>query len=287
MNSEFGRIFPQGSNVERVATGFWFTEGPVWNVKGAYLLFSDIPADRIIKWTREGGISDFRVPSGKSNGLTLDGKGRLIACEHANRRVSRTETNGAVVAIASRYKGRRLNSPNDVVVKRDGSVYFTDPPYGLNHIFGAPEEPELPFYGVYRISPDGGGLALLIDDSVPNGLAFSPDESSLYVADTERNHIRVFDVTGDGRVCSGRIFAQISGEPLAPDGMKVDSEGNIYVTGKGGVWVLNPEGKRMGIIPVPELPANMAWGDADWKTLFITARSSLYRVRMNIAGIPL
>jgi len=287
MNSEFRRIVPEGAKVERLGTGFQFTEGPVWNVKGEYLLFSDIPASRIKKWTAEDGISDFRFPSGKSNGLTLDRSGRLIACEHANRRVSRTEEDGTIVTIASHYKGKKLNSPNDVVVKADGSVYFTDPPYGLNPIFGTFEEQELAFYGVYRVSPNGDNLSLLIDDSVPNGLAFSPDESLLYVADTEMNHIRVFNVNEDGKTTNGRIFVEISGEPLAPDGLKVDSEGNVYVTGKGGIWVLNPEGRRLGTISVPELPANLCWGDRDWKTLYITARTSLYRVRLNMAGIPL
>ena len=287
MNSEFRRIVPEGAKVERLGTGFQFTEGPVWNVKGGYLLFSDIPANRIKKWTPKDGISDFRFPSGKSNGLTLDRRGRLIACEHANRRVSRTEEDGTVVTIASHYKGKKLNSPNDVVVKTDGSVYFTDPPYGLNPIFGTFEEQELTFYGVYRVSPNGDNLSLLIDDSVPNGLAFSPDESLLYVADTEMNHLRVFDVKDNGKTTNGRIFAEISGEPLAPDGLKVDSEGNVYVTGRGGIWVLNSEGRRLGIISVPELPANLCWGDGDWKTLYITARTSLYRFRLNIAGIPL
>lgn len=287
MNSEFRRIVPEGVKVERLGTGFQFTEGPVWNVKGGYLLFSDIPGNRIIKWRPEDGISDFRVPSGKSNGLTLDRRGRLIACEHANRRVSRTEEDGTIVTVASHYKGKRLNSPNDVVVKADGSVYFTDPPYGLNPTFGTLEEQELPFYGVYRLSPDGDHLSLLIDDSVPNGLAFSPDESLLYITDTEMNHIRVFDINDDGKTTNGRIFAEISGEALAPDGIKVDSKGNVYVTGKGGIWVLNPEGRRLGIINVPELPANLCWGDRDWETLYIAARTSLYRVRLNIAGIPL
>jgi sugar lactone lactonase YvrE len=287
MNSEFRRIVPEGAKVERLGTGFQFTEGPVWNVKGGYLLFSDIPANRIKKWTPKDGISDFRFPSGKSNGLTLDRRGRLIACEHANRRVSRTEEDGKIVTIASHYKGKKLNSPNDVVVKSDGSVYFTDPPYGLDPIFGTFEEQELTFYGVYRVSPSGDNISLLIDDSVPNGLAFSPDESLLYIADTEMNHIRVFDVKDNGKTTNGRIFAEISGEPLAPDGIKVDSEGNVYVTGKGGIWVLNLEGRRLGIISVPELPANLCWGDRDWKTLYITARTSLYRVRLNIAGIPL
>lgn len=287
MNSEFRRIVSEGAKVERLGGGFQFTEGPVWNVKDEYLLFSDIPANRIIKWIPRQGISNFRAPSGKSNGLTLDRRGRLIACEHANRRISRTEEDGTVVTFASHYEGKKLNSPNDVVVKSDGSVYFTDPPYGLNPIYGTLEEQELPFCGVYRVSPNGDRVTLLIDDSVPNGLAFSPDESLLYVADTEMNHLRVFDVRDNGKTTNGRIFAEISGEPLAPDGIKVDSDGNIYVTGKGGIWVLNPEGRRLGIIPVPELPANLCWGDKDWKTLYITARTSLYRVRLNIAGIPL
>ena len=279
MNSGFRRILSEGAKVEQLATGFQFTEGPVWNLKGEYLLFSDIFASRILKWTPKHGISEFRAPSGESNGLTLDRRGRLIACEHANRRVSRTEEDGTIVTIASHYKGKRLNSPNDVVVKSDGSVFFTDPPYGLSR------GQELPFYGVYRLSPDGDRLDLLIDDSVPNGLAFSPDERLLYVADTEMNHVRVFNISEGGKIKGGRIFAEISGERLAPDGIKADSEGNVYTTGKGGVWVLNSEGRRLGIIPMPELPANLGWGDRDWKTLYVTARTSVYRVRLNIAGI--
>ncbi len=287
MNSEFRRIVTADAKVERLGTGFQFTEGPVWNVNGGYLLFSDIPGNRIRKWTPNESVSEFRFPSGKANGLTLDRTGRLLACEHANRGVSRTEADGSIVTIASHYKGRKLNSPNDVVVKSDGSVYFTDPPYGLNPIYGTLEPQELPFYGVYRLSPGGDELSLLIDDSVPNGLAFSPDESLLYIADTEMNHIRVFDVNSDGNTTNGRIFAQIPGEPLAPDGIKVDSEGNVYVTGDGGVWVLSPNGRRLGIIPVPELPANLCWGDADWSTLYITARTSVYRIRLNTTGVPL
>jgi gluconolactonase len=287
MKCEFRRIVSEGVKVERLGTGFQFTEGPVWNVKGEHLLFSDLFAGRIMKWTPKDGISEFRAPSGESNGLTLDRRGRLIACEHANRRVSRTEEDGAIVTIASHYKGKRLNSPNDVVVKSDGSVYFTDPPYGLSPAFGAFRGQELPFYGVYRLLPDSDHLDLLIDDSVPNGLAFSPDESLLYIADTEMSHVRVFNINKDGKIKGGRIFAEISGEMPGPDGIKVDSEGNVYTTGKGGIWVFNPEGRRLGIVPVPELPANLSWGDRDWKTLYVTARTSLYRVRLNLAGIPL
>ena len=286
MNSELRRIVPEGAKVERLATGFQFTEGPVWNFNGGYLLFSDIPASRILKFTPGEGISEFRMPSGKSNGLTFDRKGRLVACEHENRRVSVTEKDGAVTTVASHYNGKRLNSPNDVVVKTDGSIYFTDPPYGLNPVFGSLGSQELPFFGVYRWSPQGDELRLLVDDSVPNGLAFSRDESLLYIVDTENSHIRAFNVDDDGNVANGRIFAEISGEPLAPDGMKIDSEDNIYVTGKGGVWVLDPAGNRIGVIAVPELPANLAWGDEDWKTLYITARSSLYKIRLNIPGVP-
>ncbi|MDQ7783923.1 MAG: SMP-30/gluconolactonase/LRE family protein [Desulfomonilaceae bacterium] len=286
MNPEFERIFPHGTETAKLGTGFQFTEGPVWDARGEYLLFSDIPGDRISRWTSQEGLSVFRSPSGKSNGLTLDGRGRLVACEHANRRVSRTEEDGTVVTIASHFQGKKLNSPNDVVVKSDGSVYFTDPPYGLNPMFGTMGRQELPFYGVYRLSPDGSDLKPVIVDSVPNGLAFSPDESLLYVADTEKNHVRVFDVDAAGNTANGRLFADLPGEPLAPDGMKVDTEGNLYVTGKGGVWVFDPKGVRLGIIPVPELPANLCWGESDWKTLFIAARSSVYRVRLAVAGIP-
>jgi len=174
-----------------------------------------------------------------------------------------------------------------VVVKSDGSVYFTDPPYGLNSMFGTLEAQERPFCGVYRWSPNDEELSLLIDDSVPNGLAFSPDEFLLYIADTEMNHVRVFDLDGDGKTGNGPIFAKILGNPLAPDGIKVDSEGNVYTTGHGGVWVLDREERRLGIISVPELPANLCWGGEDWKTLFITARTSLYRVRLNISGVQL
>lgn len=286
MNSELTRIVPENAKIERLATGFQFTEGPVWNSSGGYLLFSDIPGNRIIKYTPGEGISDFRVPSGKSNGLTFDKNGRLVACEHENRRVSLTEKDGTVTTIASHFNGKKLNSPNDVVVRSDGSVYFTDPPYGLNPVFGSLESQELPFFGVYRLPPAGDELRLLVDDSVPNGLAFSLDESLLYIADTENSHIRVFDVDDDGNTTNGRIFAEISDEPLAPDGMKIDSKDNVYVTGKGGIWVLDPAGSRIGIIPVPELPANLSWGDEDWKTLYITARSSLYRIRLSIPGVP-
>jgi sugar lactone lactonase YvrE len=273
------------ATVEKVADGFQFTEGPVWVTDG-YLLFSDIPADTIYKW-RPGSTSAevFRQPSGHSNGLTLDSQGRLLACEH-DRRVSRAEVDGSAVVIAERYQGRRLNSPNDIVSKSDGSTYFTDPPYGLPR---QEEGKELDFNGVYRLSPDGA--LTLLDDSFerPNGLAFSPDERVLYVDDSDKGHIRAFDVQADGTLANGRVFAELvkPGAEGVPDGMKVDVRGNVFCTGAGGIWVLDPAGERLGVIEVPEVPANLAWGDEDLKTLYITARTGLYRLRVQTGGAPL
>jgi sugar lactone lactonase YvrE len=271
--------------VEKVAGGFEFTEGPVW-VPDGYLLFSDIPASTIYRWT-PGSVSAevFRAPSGRSNGLTLDREGRLLACEH-DRSLSRTEGDGSVVSLAERYEGKRLNSPNDVVVRSDGSIYFTDPPYGLPR---QEEGRELDFNGVYRLAPDGA--LTLLDDSFdrPNGLAFSPDERVLYVDDSRRGHIRAFDVQADGTLSNGLVFAEIRepGEQGVPDGMKVDVRGNVFCTGPGGIWVLDAAGEPLGVIRVPEVPANLAWGDDDLKTLYITARTGLYRLRVRTGGAPL
>jgi len=266
--------------VERVATGFQFTEGPLW-IDAGYLIFSDIPANKIYKWTPDGSVAVFREPSGNSNGLTIDAKGRIIACEHGNRRVSRQEAGGKSVRIAERYQGHRLNSPNDAVVKSDGSVYFTDPPYGVGD-----KERELDFQAVYRLSPTGKLTLLTKDFDRPNGLAFSPDEKALYIADSsDRRHIKAYDVKADGTLANGRLFAELtSDKPGAPDGMKVDKAGNVYSTGAGGVWVFTPGGQHIGTIEFPELPANCAWGDADRKTLYVTARTSVYRVRLKIGG---
>lgn len=265
---------------ERVATGFQFTEGPLWLAEGA-LLFSDIPANRIYRWTPDAAPTVWREPSGHANGLTLDRQGRLIACEHGNRRVSRTEADGAITPLAERYQGRRLNSPNDVVVRSDGAIYFSDPPYGIR-----PEEREQPCNGLYRIRPDGV-LELLVDDfDRPNGLAFSPDECILYVADSPRRHVRAFDVRADGTLANSRIFADMDHpQPGSPDGMKVDREGHLYVAGATGVWVFAPNGEWLGVITLPERPANCAWGDADLCSLYITARTSIYRVRTRIPGL--
>ncbi len=266
-------------NPEKLAGDFQFTEGPIWQDDGS-LLFSDIPANRIYRWTSDGGAQVWREPTGNSNGLTLDREGRLIACEHSGRRVSRTEADGTVAAIASHFNGGKLNSPNDVVVKSDGVVYFTDPPYGIQ-----PEEREQPVNGVYRIFNDGT-LDLLVDDfDRPNGLAFSPDESILYIDDSPRRHVRAFDVRPDGTLANSRIIADMDHpQPGSPDGMKIDEEGHLYVTGATGVWVFEPNGELLGVVATPERPANCAWGDDDRKSLYITAQTSLYRVRTKVAG---
>ena len=271
----------ESGDPEQIATGFQFTEGPVWMPDG-YLLFSDIPASRIYRWTPDGQVDGWRDPSGESNGLTIDRQNRLIACEHGNRRVSRTEAGGVVTVVMDRYRGGRLNSPNDVVVKSDGTIYFTDPPYGIK-----PGEREQPCNGLYRILTDGTPGLLMDDFDRPNGLAFSPDESILYVDDSARRHIRALDVRPDGTLTNSRIFADMDHpQPGSPDGMKIDKEGNLYVTGATGLWVFEPDGTLLGVIAPPERPANCAWGDPDRKTLYITARTSLYRIRVKVAGLP-
>ena len=288
LSDEMLNLVDADAQVEKLGTGCQFTEGPVWNSEGKFLLFSDIPSNQMKKWSSETGIINFREPSGKSNGLTYDRQGRLIACEHANRRVSRTEIDGEIVTIASHYEGKRLNSPNDVVVKSDGSIYFTDPPYGLSAEYGSLGEKELDFQGVYRLSPDDNSLTLLIDDfDCPNGLCFAPDESVLYINDSsERLHVRAFDVQPDGTISNGRVFAEIVGEGGVPDGMKVDQKGNVYVTGPGGVWIFDMSGKRIGTINTPEGATNLGWGESDWKTLYFVAKTSLYRIRFKVAGVP-
>ena len=275
------------AQVEQIGTGCLFTEGPIWNVESNFLLFSDIPADQIKMWTPDSGITTFRQPSGQSNGLTYDKQKRLLACEHANRRVSRTELDGTVTTLVSHYEGKKLNSPNDIVVKSDGSIYFTDPPYGLKAEYGEEGGAELDFQGVYRLSADGQQLTLLVDDfERPNGLCFSPDESILYIDDTTRMHVRAFDVQADGTITKDRVFAVEKGEHGAPDGMKVDQQGNVYLTGPQGIWIFDPEARHLGVIQVPEGAANLGWGGENWQTLFITARSSIYQIQLKVSGIP-
>ena len=279
--NNLGQILSPNTQVEKIAGGFKFTEGPVWHPDG-FLLFSDIPANTIYKWQPEQKTEIFRQPSGNANGNALDPSGRLITAEHSNRRLSLTQKNGQIVTLASHYQGKRLNSPNDLAVKSDGSIYFTDPPYGIKS-----EQEELGFYGVYRLAPDGT-LSLLVDDFVrPNGIVFSTDETKLYVNDSKKGHIRVFDVKPDGMLENGKLFAEL--KPPSPegaaDGMKLDIKGNVYSTGPGGVWIFSPNGDLLGIIETPEAPTNLAWGDSDYQTLYITARKSLYSIRLKIAGV--
>ena len=257
-----------------VAENLGFTEGPVWHPDG-HLLFSDIPNSRIHRW-RGGRLDVYREPSGQSNGLTLDASSRLIACEHENRRVS-IEIEGAVQPLADHYEGHRLNSPNDVVVRSDGRVFFTDPPYGITE-----EQRELPVNGVFTIAPSGELTLLATDFDRPNGLAFSPDERTLYVADTNRHHVRAFDVASDGTLTNGRVFAEVR-EEGRPDGMKVDRDGRLYVCATT-VQVFAPDGRPLGVIDCPQLPANCTWGE-DGSTLFITARTAVYRTRIAATGI--
>ena len=278
----------ESGDPELLATGFQFIEGPVWHPDG-FLLFSDIPANRIHRWTPDGQVDVWREPSGNSNGLTLDRENRLVACEHGNRRVSCAGADGSVNSLADRYEGRRLSSPNDLVVKSDGTVYFTDPPYGItpSESSSYSEEQEQPCNGLYRILGDGS-VELLVDDfDRPNGLAFSPGESILYVDDSPRRHVRAFDVRADGSLANSRIFADMDHpQPGSPDGMKINAEGTLFVAGATGIWVFEPDGACLGVLVTPERPANCAWGDNDRQNLYITARTSLYRIRTKAPGLP-
>lgn len=298
LDSALDAIVSESAAIEKLAGGFSFTEGPVWIPEG-YLLFSDIPENTIYKWSPDTGIEVFRKPSGcdrigvapgvfrGSNGLTLDAQGRLTICEHGNRRVTRLEADGSLTVLASHFEGKRLNSPNDLVYKSDGALYFSDPPYGFPKQDDDPEK-ELDFCGLYRLA--GGELQLLYKDlRRPNGLAFSPDEKYLYVSnsDPQRRIWMRFEVQGDGSIANGEVFYDVTNEAAAgsPDGLKVDKQGNLYCTGPLGVWVFTPGGKLLGRIEPPERPANCHWGGADAKTLYITAQTSLYRIRTNIEGI--
>jgi sugar lactone lactonase YvrE len=263
---------------EQIATSFQFLEGPVWVPARNELFFSDTPANRIHRYSpAANSVNVFREPSGQANGNALDPQSRLVTCEHENRRVSRTEPDGTVIALATHYEGKRLNSPNDVVCKSDGSVYFSDPPYGVR-----PELRELDFQGVFRVSSDGKTLTLLARDFVkPNGLAFSPDEKILYVADTELGHIRAFDVNADGSIANSRVFCKVE----RPDGFRVDVEGSLYICAMKSVEIFDHTGKKHGDITLPQRPANIAFGDPDRQTLYICARTSLYRARLNVPGV--
>ena len=285
---------------EKLGEGFRWTEGPVWSRKGGFLVFSDIPNNVINQWTPGKGISEFLKPSGYhgaapftgpepgTNGLTFDAQGRLVACQHGDRRVARWE-NGTWTPLAERYEGKRLNSPNDLVFHSSGALYFTDPPYGLPGRW-KDKEKELAFQGVYRRAPDGS-LTLLTDQlNAPNGLAFSPDEKTLYVAqsDPDKAVIMAYPVNADGTLGEGRVLVDTTAEvkakkPGLPDGLKVDTKGNLWATAPGGVWVIAPDGSHLGTIATGVPTANVAWGD-DGGTLYITANTAVFRVETKTAG---
>jgi gluconolactonase len=275
--------------LETLKSGMGFTEGPVWHPYEKWLVFSDMPEDRMYICQPSGAIEDFRRPSHKANGNTLDRKGRLLTCEHALSRVTRLEPDGSTAVLATHYQGKELNSPNDIVVATGGTVYFTDPTFGRMEYYGVPREQQLAFQGVYRVNPDGSDLTLLASDfGQPNGLCFSLDESRLFVNDTERQHIRVFNITPRGELTGGAVWAETIGDGEgAPDGMKIDSIGNLYCCGPGGIHVFDPSGNALGVIHTPEPCANFAFGGDDLKSLYITASSSLHRLRVRVPGLRL
>jgi len=287
-------LIDEDAELEQLGTGCTFTEGPIWNPEGGFLLFSDMPGDVRRRWEPGAdGFTEVANPSNKGNGMTLDNDGRLIVCEHSTSSVVRMDPDGTGSGrevLATHYDGKELNSPNDVVVKSDGSILFTDPTYGRWPGFGVERDQELDFQGVYRIPPGGGDPELLLDDfAQPNGLCFSPDESLLYVNDTDRAHIRVFDVAADGTLQNGRVLADGIGTASLEkgdlvDGMKLDERGNVWVTGPGGVCVYSPEGEHIGTVEVPEPVGNLNWGGPDWNWLFIPATSSVYRIETKVAG---
>ncbi len=278
-------LVAEGSVVERVATGFTFTEGPIWHPRDHYLLFSDMPADIRRKYTPDGTVTEVLNPSNKCNGMTYDADLNLLVCEHVTSSLVLERPDGTRVTVASHFEGQELNSPNDVCVRSDGSVYFSDPWYGRMPVFGLERDRELGFQGVYRIAPGGGAPELIVgreDYDQPNGLCFSPDESVLYINDLP-GFIDVWDVNADGSLSNKRRFFEGVGdgtiEKGIPDGMKSDERGNIWVTGPGGVWVITAAGELLGVIEVPEGVGNLTWGGPDWHTLFLPSTTSLYTIR--------
>ena len=281
-------IIDGDAELEQVATGFRFLEGPVWDPYEKSLIFSDIMGNGLFKKDQQDVISIFRENSYLANGNTYDRSGRLLTCEHGTSRVTRLEKDGSTTILASHFQGKELNSPNDIIVSRDDSVFFTDPTPGRMARVGIPREQDLDFQGVFRIDPHGN-LHLLVDDfSKPNGLCLSLDEQYLYVNDTDRQHIRRFRLSSDGSLTDGRLWVDLFGEePGVADGMKFDSHGYLYCSGPGGVQVYDSEAQLIGRLLTPEVAANFTWGDADLYSLYLTATSSLYRVRVKVPGNPL
>ncbi|HJU32409.1 MAG TPA: SMP-30/gluconolactonase/LRE family protein, partial [Hyphomicrobiaceae bacterium] len=285
---EFEELIDTWAAVGQVGTGFTFTEGPIWHPADHYLLFSDMPADVRRRWDQRGGVREVKRPSNKCNGMTYDEDLNLIVCEHATSSLVRERPDGQREVIASHFEGYELNSPNDVVVKSDGSIYFSDPWYGRMPVYGVERPRQLGFQGVYRVPPGGGAPELMVERHMfdqPNGLCFSPDEHRLYINDTVQALIRVFDLSTYGSLMNGRVFASgivSEREPGVPDGMKCDSRGNVWVTAPGGVWVYAPSGELIGKVRVPEMVANLAWGGPDFQTLFMCATHSVYSVKTRV-----
>jgi gluconolactonase len=292
-NSIFSTYLLPVCGLEKLYTGTRWAEGPVYFADGRFLVFSDIPNNRMLKWDEETGqVNLFRYPSNFSNGNTRDRQGRLVTCEHGMRRVTRTEPDGRIIVLAERYQGKRLNSPNDVVVKSDGSIWFTDPPYGiLSDYEGNKADSEIGRCNVYRMDAAGGDVQIVADDfDKPNGLVFSADEKILYIADSGRSHgpnqphhIRAFDIASDGSLKNSRVFADI--DPGVPDGIRIDVHGNLWVSAGDGVQCFAPDGQLIGKILIPETVANICFGGPRRNRLFIAATTSLYAVFLNTAGI--
>ena len=296
LHADLDALIAADARPERLASGFVFTEGPLWRPDGV-LWFSDIPANVVCQWApgrtvseilRPGGYDGYELPPGfiGPNGATAGPDGSVMLCQHGNRRVVRIDRQRRVTPVVDRFDGRRFNSPNDVVFHSSGRMYFSDPPYGLPRQDEDPAK-ELPWNGVFMLA-EGALTPVVTNHTRPNGLGFSPDERTFYLANSDPGHrywMR-YDVAADGTLRDGTVFADVSSapEPGVPDGLKIDSLGNIYATGPGGIWVFHPGGRHLGTIVLPELPANLAWGDADWRTLYITAETSLYRVRMLVPG---
>ena len=286
-------LVDEDAEVERVATGFTFTEGPIWSSNEDCIYFSDMPADIRRRWSETDGVKEVRNPSNKCNGMVFDAEGNLLVCEHVTSSLIRERPDGTRETVASHFRGKELNSPNDVLTKSDGTIFFSDPWYGRMPVFGVERERDLGFQGVYRV-PAGAVEAepelLVAEDEFeqPNGLCFSPDESLLYINDTPRAQIKVFDVNPDSTLANGRMFFDGVGsgviEEGIPDGMKCDERGNIWVTGPGGIWVIGADGEHLGTIQVPENTGNLTWGHADWRMLYIPSSTSLYRIPTKVAS---
>lgn len=276
----FWDLFTEGSQLEKIAAGFGFTEGPVWDPHG-FLYVSDEEKNRISRVYPDGRV-EVVLEIGDPDGSTLDAEGRLVTTASVLRAIVRVEAGGKYTVLADKFEGKRFNSPNDIVVGPDGAFYFTDPTLDLPK--GQPQE--IPVQGVYRLGKDGAVRQLTSDLAQPNGLAFSPDGKRLYIDDTEKREIRVYDVASDMSLRNGRLFGKEEGRGGVPDGLRVDAKGNVYCTGPGGVWVWDAEGAHIGTVMLPESTANFNWGDADYGTLYFSSRTSIYRLKTKTRGVP-